>query len=402
MNLVCAWVIPVILAGACSAGDLESLHTDTPTAAAAAVSSSPEPLQELGIEPAFPNLLLPEIVYLADPGDGTGRLFAALKPGLIVAFENDADVDAAELFLDITERANDSGNEEGLLGLAFDPAYTDNGHFYVYYSARPPRRSVLSRFSVRADDPDRADAGSEIVILEVPQPFANHNGGQIAFGPDGYLYVGLGDGGLAGDPEGNGQDTSTLLGSILRIDVGSLDSGRGYSIPPDNPFAGVAGARGEIWAHGLRNPWRFSFDRLTGELWAADVGQNDYEEVDVIRRGRNYGWDIMEGSRCFPIRTQACDTDGLEPPVAEYGHDEGCSITGGYVYRGTRLPSLYGAYVYGDYCSGNLWALRHDGSRVTEQIRLAETRLRISSFGEDSSGEVYVLSIDGRIFRFVE
>ena len=231
------------------------------------------------------------------------------------------------------------------------------------------------------------------------QPYANHNGGQILFGPDGFLYVGLGDGGSAGDPKGHGQNTGTLLGTILRLDVSSLDAVGSYAIPADNPFVGVEGARPEIWAYGLRNPWRFTFDSETGDLWAADVGQNALEEVDLVRAGLNYGWKIMEGDECF---SRSCDTRGLELPITVYGRDDGCSITGGYVYRGGRLPSLYGAYVYGDYCSGKIWALRYDGSRVTESIQLADTSLRISSFAEDADGELYILDLEGEIYRFAE
>ena len=316
-----------------------------------------------------------------------------------MSFANEQNVEAADVFLDISERVSDRGNEEGLLGLAFDSEFNENGYFYVYYSAANPRRSVLSRFSVQGDGV-AADAGSERVIMEVEQPYSNHNGGQIAFGPDGYLYVGLGDGGSRGDPRGNGQDVSTLLGSIIRIDVGTLDETGSYSIPVDNPFVGVNGARGEIWAYGIRNPWRFSFDRENGELWMADVGQNRFEEVNVVGRGLNYGWNTMEGSECFKP-SRGCDAQGLEMPIAEYGREGGCSVTGGYVYRGARLPSLYGAYVYGDFCSGKIWALRYEGGQVTEQLELVDSRLEISSFGEDQSGEIFVLSFDGGIYRLV-
>ena len=357
------------------------------------------PLAPVELEPAFPGIEFDRMVLLTHAGDDTGRLFLVLQPGMIVVFENDPGVESAQTFLDIRERVSDAGNEEGLLGLAFDPAYAENGYLYVYYSASRPRRSVVSRFSVSPGDADRADPDSELVFMEVEQPYSNHNGGHIVFGPDGMLYVGLGDGGAAGDPQGNGQDTSTLLGSILRIDVSRLDSLGTYAVPDDNPFAGSGGAaRGEIWAYGLRNPWRFSFDLEAGTLWAADVGQNLYEEIDIIRPGLNYGWNVMEGSHCF--RQTRCDAEGFTMPVAEYGRDGGCSVTGGHVYRGRRIPSLYGAYLYGDYCSGKIWALRHDGAAVTEQMEIADTGLSISSFGEDSSGEVYVLTFEGVIYRF--
>ena len=352
------------------------------------------------VEYGFPGLFLAGMVAMAYPNDDTNRVFVALQPGQIVAFANDRGVQSTGLFLDITDKVSDQGREEGLLGLAFDPEYRDNAYFYVYYSAAEPRRSVLSRFSADGTDPNVADPDSERIILEVEEPYANHNGGQVVFGPDGYLYVGLGDGGSGGDPHGNGQDPSTLLGSILRIDVSSVDAEGTYAIPPDNPFAGRADeARGEVWAYGLRNPWRFTFDRLTGDLWAADVGQNRFEEVDVIEPGLNYGWNIMEGFNCFQSSEDTCDTRGLTMPVVEYGHEDGCSVTGGYVYRGSRLPSLYGAYVYGDFCSGKIWALRYDGSRVTEHMQIADSRLEITSFGEDQSGELYILAFDEKIYR---
>ena len=358
---------------------------------------TPAPLTELAVEPAFPALSLSRMVGMTYPPDGSDQLYVVLQPGRIVSFPNDPDVDTAELFLDIRDRVNDRGEEEGLLGLAFDPQYMTNGHLYVYYSASDPRRSVVSRFTAGAGG-RRADPGSERVLLEVAQPFSNHNGGQIAFGPDGYLYIALGDGGSRGDPQGNGQDLGTLLGSILRIDVSTVDSTGAYAIPPDNPFVGRAGARPEIWAYGLRNPWRFSFDRATGDLWTADVGQNRFEEVDIIRPGLNYGWNVMEGEECF-VRSD-CDRTRLEMPVAQYGREGGCSVTGGYVYRGSRLPSLYEAYVYGDYCSGRIWALRHDGDEVIEHLQIADSSLRIPSFGEDADGDLYVLSFDGTIYRF--
>ena len=359
------------------------------------------PLARMDVERAFPNLAYPGMVALTYPNDGTDRLFLVLQPGRIIVFPNRQDVDSAGGFLDIRDRVNDRGKEEGLLGLAFNPAFRSNGHFYVYYSASGPRRSVLSRFSVDDSDPNTADPSSEKIVLEVPQPYSNHNGGQVVFGPDGYLYVGLGDGGNRGDPHGNGQNLSTLLGTILRLDVSGLDSVGAYTIPLDNPFVGrTGGVREEIWAYGLRNPWWFTFDRLNGDLWAADVGQNRLEEVDIVRPGLNYGWNAMEGSSCFQPSLD-CDQEGLEGPIAEYGRDDGCSVTGGYVYRGTRLPALYGAYVYGDFCSGKIWGLRYDGSRVTERMEFVDSDLQISSFGEDRSREVFILSFDEKIYRLV-
>lgn len=327
-----------------------------------------------------------------------GWMLVTEQDGSIWSFDPaGSEVPAATGFLDITDRVRSRGSEEGLLGLALDPA--NEQRLYVYYSAAAPRRSVVSRFALAADQ-SRVDPDSELVILEVEQPYANHNGGQIAFGPDGYLYIGLGDGGSAGDPLGSGRDTSTLLGSILRIDVSPATPERPYAIPPDNPFASEGG-RGEIWAYGLRNPWRFSFDRDTGELWAGDVGQNRWEEIDLIRRGGNYGWNRLEGNHCFSVRD--CDRTGTVPPVWEYSLDgEPCSVIGGYVYRGSDLPWLQGVYVYGDFCSGEVFGLRYAGGAVVEHQRLINTDLRITSFAEDNDGELYLLSQKSGIYRLVE
>ena len=300
--------------------------------------------------------------------------------------------------LDIRDRVSRRGSEEGLLGLALHPE--DERHLYVYYSAASPRRSVVSRF-VYFRGNGEISADTELVILEVEQPYANHNGGQIAFGPDGYLYIGLGDGGSAGDPQGNGQDTSTLLGSILRIDVSEATPAQPYAIPPDNPFAD-GGGRPEIWAYGLRNPWRFSFDRDTGELWTGDVGQNQWEEIDIIERGGNYGWNTLEGNHCFRPRDN-CDREGKIPPVLEYSLDgQPCSVIGGYVYRGQAIPWLQGAYIYGDFCYGKVFGLRYANGQIIERKELADTGLRIMSFAEDNAGELYLLSQSEGVYRLVE
>lgn len=303
----------------------------------------------------------------------------------------------AQVILDITDRVSSRRSEEGLLGLAIDPE--NERHLYVYYSSAAPRRSVVSRFTLSPDH-SAADPDSELVILEVEQPYANHNGGQLAFGPEGYLYIGLGDGGSAGDPLGNGQDTSTLLGAILRIDVSDATPEHPYAIPPDNPFADPpeADKRAEIWAYGLRNPWRFSFDRATGELWAGDVGQNRWEEIDLIRPGGNYGWNVLEGNHCFRPR-DGCQREGTVPPVWEYSLDgEPCSVIGSYVYRGPAIPWLKGAYVYGDYCSGKVFGLRYVDGEVVEHRQLADTDLNIMSFAQDEDGELYLLSQKSGIY----
>ncbi|OGO52775.1 MAG: hypothetical protein A2148_05160 [Chloroflexi bacterium RBG_16_68_14] len=292
------------------------------------------------------------------------------------------------MFGDISDHlVLDPGLEEGLLGLAFSPGFESDGRVFLYYTAGVPgnRRSVISRFLVRDGTLDPA---TEQVVLEVPQPYRIHNGGQIAFGPDGYLYVGLGDGGASSD---TGQDLSTLLGSILRLDV----SGDGYEIPPDNPFIGVSGARPEIYAYGLRNPWRFNFDSETGDLWAADVGADTWEETARIVAGGNYGWDILEGFECF--ESFDCDAEGLLLPRSVYGHDAGCSVTGGYVYRGSALPELVGWYVYGDFCSGNVWAV--DTADETPPVLLAKTGFPIASWGELPDGELVAVTFANAIYR---
>jgi uncharacterized protein (TIGR03437 family) len=326
-------------------------------------------------------------------GDGSGRLFLVEQNGRIRIFRNGAL--AERPFLDVTGRVR-SGGEQGLLGLAFPPGFAQKRYFYVNYTGRQGD-TIVARYRL-SSDPGVADAASEEVILMIDQPFSNHNGGQLRFGPDGYLYIGMGDGGSGGDPQNNGQRGATLLGKMLRIDVEGGASP--YGVPPDNPFVATSGTRPEIWAFGLRNPWRFAFDRETADLWIADVGQNRAEEVNFTpaggRGGENYGWNLMEGLQCF-IRPN-CDMNGLTLPVLEYGRGQGCSVTGGNVYRGTRVPALRGSYVYADYCSGTIWALRREGDRWANRV-LLETTLNVSSFGEDEQGEMYVAGhTDGAIY----
>ena len=370
---------------------------------------APRPLRDMRVERAFPNLMFQRLTNLVQPEDGHDHLFVTEQAGRIRVFPDDQGATQAGTFLDITSRVNAypaGNNEEGLLGLAFDPDYKDNGYFYVYYSAASPlcstpRCSFVSRFSLSEHDPTVADPQSEFVIMEIAQPFGNHNVGQLAFGPDGYLYIGLGDGGSGGDPLGNGQNRGTLLGSVSRIDVGDVSAGKNYIIPPDNPFVGAADGRDEIYTYGMRNPWRFSFDKRSGLLWAADVGQNEWEEIDLLKPGLNYGWNIMEGKHCYPPGT-SCDATGLELPLWEYRLADGnCSITGGYVYRGRGMPSLLGAYVYGDFCSGKIWGLRYDGNAVTEQRLLVDSSLSTTSFGQDLANNLYIISPDKGIFRLV-
>jgi glucose/arabinose dehydrogenase len=332
----------------------------------------------------------------APPGDP--RLFVVEKGGAIRIIKDG--VLLARPFLDIHAKVS-TGGEQGLLGLAFDPAYATNGRFVVHYTDGGGN-TRLSAFQVSAD-PDQADATSEQVLLTVDQPFANHNGGQIAFGPDGFLYLGLGDGGSEGDPNGTGQRLDDLLGSVLRLSV----SPTAYTVPPDNPFVGRSGARGEIWSYGLRNPWRFSFDRLTGDLYIGDVGQDRLEEIDVAAasagggRGVNYDWNVMEGRSCYAA--SSCDTTGLTLPVLQYDHGQGCSVTGGYVYRGAAIPALQGHYFYADYCRGFVRSFRLVNGAPAEQADWPTLRPggSVPSFGEDAAGELYVLSADGRVLKIV-
>ena len=359
-------------------------------------------LSQVLVEPAFPELQFDSPVDLQHAGDGTNRLFLVEQnEARIWVFPNDAAVQEATLFLDLSDRVLTAGYEEGLLGLAFHPDYATNGFFYVYYSAASPRRSVVARYSVSSNDPDAADPASDRVILEVDQPYDNHNGGQLAFGPtDGYLYIALGDGGSGGDPERHGQNRETLLGSILRIDVDGETANTNYRIPTDNPYAGNSeGYREEIYAYGLRNPWRFSFDVPTGQLWTGDVGQGGREEIDIIVSGGNYGWRTMEGSRCFAPSVN-CNQEGLILPVWEYGRTLGQSVTGGHVYRGARTPELNGFYIYSDFATGHLWAFRYNEGQTSTHLDVLDTELNVASFGVSETNELYVLAFDGRIYHF--
>jgi len=328
-------------------------------------------------------------VHIAD--DGTGRLFVVEQRGTIRMIENGRVL--PESFLDIRKRV-ESGGEKGLLSIAFHPNYKKNGLFYVNYTTRTTGLyTLVSRFKRLTDQ--RADPNSETVLLKIRQPYTNHNGGQLAFGPDGYLYIGMGDGGWANDPQGHGQNLSSLLGALLRIDIDRKTPSSQYTIPKDNPFVGQAGRHGEIWAYGLRNPWRFSFDAGTGRLYLADVGQDEVEEIDVIKKGGNYGWNIMEGGVCTPGVNEDCDRTGLEPPIHTYHHPQGFSITGGFVYRGRNIPDLCSVYLYADYVTKRIWGLRYDGKRVVAQRVLLQTRHAISSFGQDQELELYIADHEG-------
>jgi glucose/arabinose dehydrogenase len=330
-------------------------------------------------------------------GDGRRWLYVVEQDGRIRLFRDGAIAETP--FLDVSDRT-EGGGEQGLLGLAFHPRYEKNRRLFVNYTDLNGD-TVIAEYRRARGDPAKARRGTERVLLTVDQPFPNHNGGALAFGPDGMLYVALGDGGSGGDPQNNGQRTDTLLGKILRIDVSSRATP--YEIPDDNPFAGSPTARGEIWDYGLRNPWRMSFDRGTGALWIADVGQGEWEEVNREPAGSsggvNYGWRVKEGRDCYPAGEECEVTGGLldemTDPLAVYSHDLGCSVTGGHVYRGRAFPDLTGNYFFGDYCSGRIWAVAAEGAARQEPVELLDTDLSISSFGEDDRGEVYVTDLAG-------
>ena len=338
-------------------------------------------------------------LYLTSP-PGDSRLFIVEKGGAIRIVKDGGLLPLP--FLDLSSKVS-GGSEQGLLGLAFDPGYATNGRFIVHYTD-VSGNTTLSAYRVSATDPDQADPATETILLTVEQPFPNHNGGQILFGPDGMLYLGLGDGGSGGDPGGRGQSLADLLGDILRLDV---SSGTSYTVPPDNPFVGQTGLRPEVWSYGLRNPWRFSFDAATGDLYIGDVGQNVWEEVDVVAaaagagRGANFGWNVTEGRHCYA--SPGCDTSQFTMPVLEYSHAQGCSISGGYVYRGAAIPALQGHYFYADFCSGWVRSFRMQDGQAVEPYQWPTLAPggSVTSFGQDAAGELYIMIAEGRVFRIV-
>ncbi|MEA2624114.1 MAG: hypothetical protein QOD06_159 [Candidatus Binatota bacterium] len=363
----------------------------------------------VGLEPVASGFKLP--LYVTHAGDGSGRIFVVEKAGVVRIVS--AGAVRPTPFVDLRAIVGSTGGEQGLLGMAFHPDYPHNGAVFVSYTDKNGD-SAIARYRVRGDDPNALDVSSAQVILTLDQPYSNHNGGGIAFGPDGYLYVGFGDGGSGGDPHGNGQNTLTLLGDLLRIDV---NVPTGYAIPLTNPHRANPFAKPEIWASGLRNPWRFSFDRETGDLWIGDVGQYSWEEIDfqpaASPGGENYGWDFFEGDHPYQLMPPETPPDTVPPetvpplrfvfPVAEYDHSEGCSVIGGYVYRGAAVPSLSGAYVFSDVCSGTMWTLRPGTAGPWTRSEVLQTKIRTSSFGEDEAGELYVTDFyAGTVSRFVE
>jgi len=373
----------------------------TSSTALSAVCSAPD------IQAAIPDVAVTNLasgfnqpVFLTHEPDNTDHVYIIEQPGRVqqLSFKKKS----GKIFLDIRNKVS-SGGEKGLLSLAFHPEYKNNGLFYVNYTRSSLLRleTVIAEYKRGSDG--LADPGSERVVLTIKQPYGNHNGGQINFGPDGFLYIGMGDGGAGNDPINAGQDNTTLLGAMLRIDVDKKDNGREYAIPDDNPFIGKSGTRPEIWAYGLRNPWRFSFDAANGMLFVADVGQNAIEEIDVIQKGGNYGWRVMEGNICTPGIDEDCNKDdSFIAPIDTYSHDEGRSVTGGYVYRGKDIPDLCGVYLYADYVSRALWGIRTDGKTLGSKRKLMTLPGNPSSFGEDADREIYILDHrGGKLLRLI-
>ncbi len=348
---------------------------------------------------AYPKLNFEAPVEYTHAGDGTNRVFVIEQAGRIRVFDNNPNAATAGTYLDIRDKVA-YGGEMGLLGLAFHPKFRDNGYFFVNYTKDNPRETVVSRFKASASNASQIDPKSEVVLFTFRQPYANHNGGKLAFGPDGYLYVATGDGGSGGDPQNNGQNKSSWLGKILRVDVNSTEKGH-YGIPKDNPFVGKEGLRQEIYAYGLRNPWRFSFDEQ-GRLWTGDVGQDKIEEIDIVSKGGNYGWRVREADQPFNAKDNAV-VEKLIDPIHEYQHGEdGNSVTGGQVYRGKANPALRGKYIYGDFGSGRLWALTYTGNDKAQNQLLLNRGGSISAFGEDAAHELYICDYgDGRILKLV-
>ncbi len=387
-------IIAVLALSGCGGG---SESFDPPPDTDPPPSGDPPPI---AVQQAFTQLAFSQpLAMLQAPGDDTAW-YVVERPGNIRVFPNAADASMADVdtFANLTGRVNSGPGEAGLLGMAFHPDFAANGEVFLSYTRGANLESVIARFDVDSST-GNLDVDSEEVLLTIEQPQGNHNGGNVAFGPDGFLYIGFGDGGGSGDPQGNGQNTTNVHGTILRIDV---DGGSPYAIPADNPFAGNTECfQGtstmdcpEIFAWGFRNPWRFSFDRDTGDLWVGDVGQNSWEEVNRVEISENYGWNEREGAHCFPPGTTNCDTDNVDP-IAEYDHSQGNSVTGGYVYRGSDIAGLQGFYVFGDFGSGRIWAVPFDSTQGTDPIELIDTALNIASFAESNAGELYLLHFSG-------
>lgn len=349
---------------------------------------------------AYPNLTFDQPLHYTIANDATNRIFVVERTGKIKVFENDREATEAKIFVDLTTKIDSSGQEKGLLGSAFHPRFAENGYFYVNYTTE--ENTVISRFTTDLATLSEVDLASEEILLEFPQPYPNHNGGHLAFGPDGYLYIATGDGGSSGDPQNNAQDLTKIYGKLLRIDVNTASGDENYSIPEDNPYSGnTNGYAEEVFAYGLRNPWKFSFDEKRDLLFAADVGQNAIEEINVIEKGSNYGWNIMEGTLEYKAN-DGVDAAALKEPIWEYDHSLGQSITGGYTYYGEENPSLNGVYIYGDFISGKIWGLWLDEDKQVENVELQDTDLMISSFGVDEQGELVIVDFNGKLYKLNE
>ena len=355
----------------------------------------PQTAQQYKVEVVFTNLSFDHPDGIYSSGDGTNRLFVVGQMGLIYAFENRRNATETNIFLDIRDQVHLGA----FLGLAFNPHFAENGYFYVNYLADNPLRTIIAQWSVLPNNPNQADMNSQKILLEIPRLSESHAGGQLAFGPDGYLYIALGDGNPYGDLTSNAQNLSSLQGKILRIDVNNPSPSRNYGIPKDNPFKGnTAGFKEEIYAYGFRNPWRFSFDTSTGKLWAGDVGQDRMEEIDIVEKGKNYGWNLMEGTLPYASGNQT----RLEPPIWTYRRDQGNATIGGYVYHGTKLTELTSSYIYGDYISGKIWSLKINDTSNPLNKELVKTNLNITSFGTDQKQELYICAQDGKIYEIVK
>lgn len=407
-----ALFVGAVLVASCSTPSPRSSGTPGPSRTApASVSGKPSsspagselPRQPdpdaVHLEPLATGLDAP--IGITNAGDGSGRLFVNEQGGVIRVIDRDGSL-RPQPFVDLSSRIA-SGGERGLLGLAVHPGFAADPRIFVDYTDLNGD-TVVSSFALITDGSGRFDPASEHVVLQVKQPFPNHNGGGVLFGPDGDLYIALGDGGSGGDPMGNGQRLDTLLAKVLRIDVDHPAGGKAYGIPADNPFASRSGARGEIWLYGLRNPFRIEFDRSTGDMWIGDVGQNKWEEVDVVRAGagggQNFGWNVMEGAHCY-LPADGCKQAGLTLPVTEYGHDQGCAVIGGFVYRGSSYPALRGGYLFTDECSGTIWAIPAATSGAVAPVAVGEATGAPAGFGEDAAGELYLANLDGSISKII-
>ena len=374
------------------------------------ISIQSDSFSQYAIRDAFPNLTFAYPIEMVTPGDGTNRLFMLEKGGKVIVFDNNPNVTSTKTFLDITDRVSQYFYA-GLFGIAFHPDYENNRYFYLYYMSGTGASLTfhLSRFTTSVSNPDSALKDSELSLMDVPCPNSNHNGSVIKFGPDGYLYFAFGDSspGSGGDPNNKAQNKAELFGKVHRINVDAVSGGRNYAIPPSNPYyQNTLGYREEIFAYGFRNIWKFNFDLTTGKLWLADVGQSRWEEINIVEAGKNYGWRRKEGFVCYNPASN-CDTAGFDPtdPLYAYSHSLGASIAGGYVYRGSRMPGLYGKYIYSDYTSGRIWALSWDGVNPPSNVELFDTQYGIVSFAEDDAKDLYFIHFtasSGKVYKIID